>query len=85
MSDYVDPRERRVLEFVVLILYSEKLSRITKKIGNTIFSALSGEYKVSWGQILHEVVDKLVSVLGKGKPTPISPYLFHLYNKFEYL
>ena len=30
-------------------------------------------------------MDKLVSVLGKGKPTPISPYLFHLYSKFECL
>ena len=85
VSDCVDPRKRRVLEFVVLILYPEEPGRVTKEIGNTIFDALSGDYKVSWGQILHEVVDKLVSVLGKEKPTPISPYLFHLYNKFEYL
>ena len=85
VSDYVDPRERRVLEFVVPILYSKKPERVTKEIGNTIFGALSGEYKVSWGHILHKVVDKLVSMLGKGKPTPISPYLFHLYNKFECL
>ena len=85
VSDYVDPREKRVLEFVVSILYPEKPGKVTKEIGNTIFGTLSGEYKVSWGQILHEVVDKLVSVLGKGKPTSISPYLFHLYNKFECL
>ena len=32
---------------------------------------------------MHEVVDKLVSVLGKGKPTPISLYFFHLYSNFE--
>ena len=31
------------------------------------------------------MVDKLVSVLGKGKPTLVSPYLFHLYSKFECL
>ena len=85
VSNIIDPRERRVLEFVVPILYPEKPGRVTKEIGNTIFRALCGEYKVSWGQILHEVVDKLVSVLGKGKPTPINPYLFHLYNKFECL
>ena len=85
VSGCIDPRERRVLEFVVSILYLEKPGKVIKEIGNTIFDALSGEYKVSWGHILHEVVDKLVSVLGKGKPTLISPYLLYLYNKFECL
>ena len=81
VCDCIDPRERRVLEFVVPILYPEKPGRVTKEVGNTIFGALSGEYKVSWGQVIHEVVDKLVSVLSKRKPTPVSPYLFHLYYK----
>ena len=49
MSDCVDPKERRVLEFVVPILYPEKSGRVTKEIGNTIFGALAGEYKVKWG------------------------------------
>ena len=31
------------------------------------------------------MVDKLVSVLGKRKPIPVSLYLYHLYNKFECL
>ena len=35
--------------------------------------------------MIHKVVDKLVSVLGKRKPTPVNPYLFHLYSKFECL
>lgn len=39
---------------------------------------------MSWRQVIHEVVDKLVSVLKKRKPTPVSPY-FHFYHKFEYL
>ena len=47
VGDYIDPREKRVLEFVIPILYPEKPGRVTKKIGNTIFGALSGEYKVS--------------------------------------
>ena len=51
-SDCVDLREWRVLEFIVPILYLEKPGRVTKEIGNTIFSALAGEYKVSWGQII---------------------------------
>ena len=40
-NDYIDPREQRVLEFVVPILYLEKLGRITKEVGNTIFGALA--------------------------------------------
>ena len=34
---------------------------------------------------MQEVVEKLVSALEKGKPSPISPYLFHLYHKNECL
>src|SRR5579875_1579432 len=78
VSDCIDPREKRVLEFVVPIFYPEKSGRVTKEIGNMIFGALSEEYKVSWGQVIHELVDKLVSVLNKRKPTPVSPFLFHL-------
>ena len=48
MSDCVDPRKRRVLEFIVLILYLEKPSKVTKEIENTIFGALAREYKMSW-------------------------------------
>ena len=85
ISDCIDPRERRVLKIVIPILYPKKPDRITKEIGNTIFGALSREYKVSWGQVIHEIVDKLISVLGKKKFTPVSSYLFHLYSKFECL
>ena len=45
VSDCIDPRERRILEFVVPILYPEKPGKVTKEIGNTIFGALNGEYK----------------------------------------
>ena len=85
VSDCIDPRERRILEFVIPILYLEKPNRVINEVGNTVFGALSGEYKISWDQVLHEVVDKLVFMLGKKKPTPISPYLFHPYSKFECL
>ena len=85
MSDSVDPRKKRVLEFVIPILYLEKPSRITMTMGNTIFRALSGVREVSWEQVIQEVIGKLVSNLEKGKPSPISPYLFHLYSRFECL
>src|SRR5450759_2676381 len=85
VSDCVDPREQRVLEFVVPILYPEKPSRVTKEIGNTIFGALAGEYQVNWGLLIQEVVGHLVSNLEKKKASPISPYLFHLYYRNECL
>ena len=83
ISDCINPRKRRVLEFVVPILYPEKSSRVTKKIGNTIFGALAEEYKVSWGQLIQEVVGHLVSNLEKRKASSISSYLFHLYHRIE--
>ena len=47
VAECIDPRERRVLEFVVSILYLEKPSRVIVTVGNTIFGALSGVRKVS--------------------------------------
>ena len=85
VAECIDAREKRVLEFIVPILYPEKPGRVILTVGNTIFGPLSKIRKVSWGQVLHEIVDKLVFGLAKGKPTPISPYLFHLYNRFKCL
>ena len=85
IDDCIDPRERRVLEFVIPIIYQEKPKHVTKVVGNTIFGSLSGEYAVNWGQVIHEVSNRLVSHLEKGKPLPFSPYLFHLYSKNECL
>ena len=45
--DCVDPRERRVLKFAIPILYPEKPNKVTKEVGNTIFGAFFGKYKVS--------------------------------------
>ena len=40
--DCKDPRAKRVLEFLVPLLYPEKPTRITITVDNTIFGALSG-------------------------------------------
>ena len=85
VDDCVNPRERRILEFVVPIIYPEKPKQVTKVVGNTIFGLLSGEYKVNWGQVIHEVIYRLVAHLEKKKPSPISPYLFYLYSRNECL
>ena len=41
-----DSRAKRVLEFLIPILYPEKPTRVTVTVGNTIFGALLGERKV---------------------------------------
>ena len=85
VAECVDPRERKVLEFVVSILYLEKPNWVTIMVGNTIFGVLPRIRKVSWDLVMQELVGMLVYRLEKGKPSPISPYLFHLYHRFECL
>ena len=41
--DCKDPRAKKVLEFLVPLLYPEKPTRVTITVGNTIFGALSRE------------------------------------------
>ena len=44
--DCKEPRTRKVLEFLVPLLYPEKPTRVTITVGNTIFGALSRERPV---------------------------------------
>ena len=83
--DYKDPRARRVLEFLVPLLYPEKPTRVTITMGNTIFGALSGERLVDWGIVVKDLIQRLLSGMGKYKATPIYPYVFHLYHSQELL
>ena len=85
IANYEDSRAKRVLEFLIPILYPEKPTRVTVTIGNTIFGALLGEQKVDWGIVLQVVVAKLMEGARKLKATPIGPYLFHLYMGQEVL
>jgi hypothetical protein len=48
IEDCTDPQHRRVLAYLVPILYPEKPNRITVTMGNTIFEALNGGRKVNW-------------------------------------
>ena len=73
-------RERRLLEFLVSIVHSDKPTRVTRTIGNTIFGALSGDRPVDWGKVFSKLVQRLVGGAGKAKPTPICPFLYHLYE-----
>ena len=74
-----DPREGRLLEFLVPIVHPDKPTWVTRTIGNTIFGAVSGERPVDWAIIFMELVNRLIGGAGKTKPTPICPFLYHLY------
>ena len=83
--DCKDPRVKRLLEFLVPLLYPEKPTRVTITVGNTIFGALSGERPVDWGIVVKDLVQRLLFGMGKSKATPICPYIFHLYHSHELL
>ena len=85
VADCKDPRVKRVLEFLVPLLYPEKPTRVTITIGNMIFGALSGERLVDWAIVVKDLVQRLLSGMGKSKATPICPYVFHLYHSHELL
>ena len=74
-----DPRARRMLEFMVPILYSEKPTRVTVTVGNTIFRAYTEEREVDWALVIRDTVKRLLIGVSKSKPMPICPYLQHLY------
>ena len=62
--DCKEPRARKVLEFLVPLLYPEKPTRVTITVGNTIFGALSGERLVDWGVVVKDLVQRLLSGMG---------------------
>ena len=75
-----DPKEWRVLKFLISIVNPDKPTRVTRMLGNTIFGALGSKRSVDWWIIFMELVNRLVGGAGKAKPTPICPFLYHLYE-----
>jgi hypothetical protein len=51
-----NPRERRMLEFLMPILNPEKPKRISLTMANTLFGTMSGVRPVNWGLLIHEVI-----------------------------
>ena len=80
VRDCRDSRECRLLEFLVPIVHPDKPTQVTRTIGNTIFGALSRDRPIDWGKVLSELVQRLVEAAGKAEPTPICPFLYHLYE-----
>jgi hypothetical protein len=85
IEDCTDIRHRRVLAFLVPILYPEKPNRVTVTKGNTIFGALNGGQKVNWARIISNLVVQLVVRVGKSRASPICPFIYHLYERKELL
>ena len=83
LSDCKDLRMKKVLEFLIPILYPEKPARVIVTVGNTIFSALIGEREVGWALVIRDMVKRLFVAIGKSKPTLICPNVFHLYYAHE--
>ena len=54
------PRERRVIEFLLPILYLEKPKLLSITMANTIFGALSGARPVNWGKAIQGLVEKSI-------------------------
>ena len=74
-----DLRARRMLEFVIPIFYLEKPKQVTVTVGNIVFGAYTGESDVDWALVMRNMVKRLLTKIGKSKPTPICPYLLYLY------
>jgi hypothetical protein len=85
-NDYCkDPRHKRLLAFLVPIVYPEKPNRITVTWGNTIFGALNGGRKVNWARVITTLIVQLAARVGKSRATPIYPFVYHLYERKELL
>ena len=85
VRDCRDAKHRRLLEFIVPIIHPDKPTRVTITIGNTIFGALDRGRPIDWGLVFRDLAQKLVVRAGKAKPTPICPFLFHLYHDRDIL
>ena len=73
ISKCKDVRARRVLEFLVPILYLEKPTRIMITVGNIIFGALFGKRPVDWGLVMRNVVQRVFLGWGSPKQPPYAP------------
>jgi hypothetical protein len=75
IEDCKDPRHRRLLAFLVPIVYPKKPNRITVTWRNTIFRALNGGRKVNWAHVITTLVIQLATRVGKSRASPICPFL----------
>ena len=80
-ANCLNPRERRMLEFIMPILNPDKPKRITLTMANILFGALFGVRPVNWGMLIHEVVSQAIPYICR-KPSYLSPFIMHLYAHY---
>ena len=71
VSDCKEAKARRVLEFLVSLLYPEKPTRVTIT-GKTLSLGLYLG-SIDWRAVIKDVVQRLYSGMGKSKATPSIP------------
>ena len=74
-----NPRERRVIEFILPILSPEKPKRLSITMTNTLFGAISGVQPINWRRLIQEYVEKSLPHIGQ-KSSYLSLYILHLYQ-----
>lgn len=82
VNDCTDLRVRAVLVYLAPILNAEKPHQIGVRLANTILEAFYGVREVDWGGV-RDLVMKLVRNINKSRPSPLTPFLYHLYKKKE--
>ena len=85
VEECTDPRARIVLAFLVPIVHPEKPHRMTVRMANTLLGAYTKKRDVDWGVVIRDLVQRLVAGIGKTRPTPICPFIYHLYRNAELL
>ncbi len=81
VADCKDPREQRLLQYVVPILNPEKPSTLTVTLARGIFSTLLRKKKINWAYLVHRNTQKWARNLDNKKGCPLAPFLYHLYEK----
>ncbi len=49
---------------------------------NTLFGALSRVRPITWGLIIHDIVERGLPLIGR-KPSNLSPFIMHLYACYK--
>ena len=81
-SNCRNPREWRVLEFLMHILNPKKPKRSTLTMANTLFGAMFGVRPMNWGLLIHEVVGRAIPHIRR-KPFNLSTFILHLSKHFD--
>ena len=66
IEDCRNDRERRVLAFLVPILNPEKPYSVTLTMASTLLLAMAKKRKVNWGQLVRDLVQRVVLITRKG-------------------